>query len=300
MALAVLRCDGCGGAVLITGPTEAACVQCERAAEVPASHREALAAVRAAQSQIDLATTSWRRFMARSVPSWTYRALAGCGLLAVWAAYGLGLLALHGALTLPVAPRTFVGLVGWLPQLGLTFAWVAAFWYAAPHERAVAVSLQFAATAGEVPGCRQCGAPLAGAGGQPLFVRCLFCGVDNLLGLGEADRRALAAAREQAREQIAATHAAEALRSTAVATGREVAAYVLVPAQLVPLAWALALPDAWQALFGLAVASWAVLFSAMLLAIFTGRDPRTDGSATGAALGLATAALHCVFVGSLG
>lgn len=50
--------------------------------------------------------------------------------------------------------------------------------------------------------------------------------------------------------------------------------YVWVPLQSLPLIWVLLLPDSWQALFGLGVASWAVLLATMLLVMFMGRDPR--------------------------
>lgn len=66
-----------------------------------------------------------------------------------------------------------------------------------------------------------------------------------------------------------------------------------------PLSWVLLLPDSWQALFGLGVASWAVLLATMLLVMFMGCDPRTSHGLVGAAAGQTMAILHCVFVGSL-
>ncbi len=282
-----LRCGACGASIPLADADAARCLHCGHLERIPPQHRSAYLLARGASDELARATEAWRRFTARLVPRPVVTLTSILPVAAVLVGHALGLLQNLGALDTGLSGRRLVGLLGWLPALVFLGVWIFTFWYGDHGERMRALAPALAARRGRTPECRGCGAPLPLEPGA-VFVRCAYCRTDSLVDLDAMDRRALSTATEQAAASAREAIEAAAFRQEGARTGRGVFAGCIAPAALGPLVWSL-VPASVQQMVGIVLASWAVLFTGLMLgfAPMAGGPGEKSRSGSSAVMGLA-------------
>ena len=141
----------------------------------PPAYLEAIALRRDTVAARQAVEPKWRALAAGSSPSWGY---VGGALLVLLPPIATG----FGLTLEPEVTRTGIFALFTLPTLcpgAVVFVWGATA-DATKRNYHGALAARPAAKAGEPPGCRSCGAPLA-VGPSDLSATCLYCGTDSFL-----------------------------------------------------------------------------------------------------------------------
>jgi hypothetical protein len=208
---------------------------------VPEELREALRVARQRTEATAQASALWRRLEAVHVPRSLYVACSvtpfalfalgiGIGLASVWllpARRASVPQTLAWALWLPLIPLSYVAFeIGLRDLLASGVDWISATFAAVPP-----------ASNGAPPGCRLCGAPLT-IEPDDIFVRCVYCETESLVGVSAGRLKAFASARDQA--------AGSASRATELLLRRQRAARFQIKGRTFAVAGLVALPLVWS------------------------------------------------------
>lgn len=255
-----LKCASCNASLPLADSPSVLCWYCGAACRVPDELRQALRVARQRTQATARATAQWRRLEAVRIP----RALYVVSAVTPFAFFASGIVASLAVAWLVPARRASVpqalAWVMWMPLIPLTYVafeiglrnllasgvdWISAMFASLPP-----------AVEGAPPGCRLCGAPLT-VEPDDVFVRCVYCDTESLVGVSSERLAAFAAAR--ARAEGSASRATELLLHRRRAARFQVVGRTMTIAGLVVLlliwsfsgswqssAWSLALaPDVW-------------------------------------------------------
>ena len=193
-------CESCGGAVPLLDAVERPCPYCRKPVLTPPQYLEALGATREAARARALAEPKWKRLASGSSSLWEIMGAAAMVVVPpMLTAFAHGIrpaLASAAVLSLFTLPAIIPGAVVFL--WGVTAN--------ATRERyRTLLAAQPPPKEGQLPGCRQCGAPLDLSEGA-LSSTCLYCGTDSLVD--SIPTEAMQADKDMALRSLAdATHA---------------------------------------------------------------------------------------------
>ena len=237
--LAPLLCVDCNAPLVVVDAPSLVCLFCGATNVLPQIYRQELRLTRDLDSATREAAEQWLRLTQIKVPRWWFI----CAAITPFVLLAGGLLILLiAALVGVVSVQALPGLLAyvWLTLIPAQLIAASVAMKNVLVSGATNVGAAFAAsppaTAGEPPGCRQCGAPLSV---QPddVVVRCIYCEAESLVRLDEPAMENLRSRVRSAQSSLA--QAMSALTKHAKLAGLETRGrtYVIAGLLLLPFIW---------------------------------------------------------------